>query len=297
MQDRPYVLSCDTPADLTAEYYEARDIKYIPYPYTLGDKNYKDDLGKTVPYKQFFETVAAGADTKTAQPNTEDFIEYFTPFLEEGRDVLHVCLSSGLTGVMTSANLAKEELSEKYPDCKILLVDSLGASRGFGLFVDKLADLRDEGMGIDELYDWAMEHRLNVHHWFFSSDLTHYVRGGRITKAEGWFGTMLNLCPLMNMDSTGHLIPRKKCRGKKAAMNEIVKMMVENAEGGLDYSEKCFMNHANCLEDAQAIAKKVEETFPRLNGKVQIESIGPIIGSHTGPGTVALFFFGKKRED
>lgn len=297
MDKLPFVLSCDTPADLTDDYCNERNIKYLPYHFSLGGENYTDDLGKTLPYKKFYEIVASGTDTKTAPPNTQQFVDYFTPFLEQGFNILHVCLSSGLTGVMTSANLAKEELEESFPGQKVLLVDSLAASRGFGLLIDKLADLRDEGMEIDELYDWANENKLTVHHWFYSTDLSHYVRGGRITKAEGWFGTMLNLCPLMNVDSTGHLIPRKKCRGRKAAANEAIKMMSDNAEGGLNYNQKCFISHASCLEDAQHLAKKVEETFPQLNGKVQIESIGPVIGSHTGPGTVALFFFGGERKD
>ena len=292
-----YILSCDSPADLTAEYYQRRHMSYLGYPYTLGGADYIDDLGATVPYKKLFEDMASGADTKTAQPNMEDYKAYFRPFLEQGQDVLHVCLSSGLTGVMTSANLAKEALLEEFPERRIFLVDSLGASRGFGLLMDKLADLRDDGADIESVYNWAEEHKLNVHHWFYSTDLTYYVRGGRITKSEGWFGTVLNICPLMDMDSTGHLVPRKKCRGKNAVMKEIVKMMVENAEGGRDYCEKVFMNNANCPEEARQVAAMVEAAFPKMNGKVQLESIGPIIGSHTGPGTVALFFFGKKRED
>lgn len=289
-------MSCDSPADLTAEYYQRRHMSYLGYPYTLGGADYIDDLGATVPYKKLFEDMAFGADTKTAQPNMEDYKAYFRPFLEQGQDVLHVCLSSGLTGVMTSANLAKEALLEEFPERRIFLVDSLGASRGFGLLMDKLADLRDDGADIESVYNWAEEHKLNVHHWFYSTDLTYYVRGGRITKSEGWFGTVLNICPLMDMDSTGHLVPRKKCRGKNAVMKEIVKMMVENAEGGRDYCEKVFMNNANCPEEARQVAAMVEAAFPKMNGKVQLESIGPIIGSHTGPGTVALFFFGKKRE-
>ena len=290
-------MSSDSPADLTAEYYASREICCLPYPYEMGGEQRMDDLFTTMTSKQFFDAMAAGADTKTAQPNAEDFVKYFTPFLEQGKDILHLCLSSGLTGVLTSANLAKESLSERFPDRKICIVDTLGASRGFGLLVDKAADLRDEGWSIDRVCDWLEEHKLNLHHWFFSTDLTYYVRGGRITKAAGWFGTMLNICPLMNMDASGHLVPRKKCRGKAAVKKEIVKMMVENALDGENYSEKVFMNNADCLADALDVAAEVEKAFPKMNGKVQLETIGPIIGSHTGPGTVALFFFGKKRED
>lgn len=297
MAQTGFILSCDSPADLTAEYYARRDISYIGYPYNLGGADYIDDLGATVPYKKLFDDMANGASTRTAQPNAEDYTAYFRSLLSRGQDVLHVCLSSGLTGAMTSANIAKHALSEEFPRQRIFLVDSLGASRGFGLLMDKLADKREEGRDIEYVYNWAEEHKLNVHHWFFSTDLQYYVRGGRITKSEGWVGTVLNLCPLMNMDSAGRLVPRKKCRGKSAVMKEIVKMMMENAEGGAGYCQKVFMNNANCPEDAMQVAAMVEAAFPKMDGPVQLESIGPIIGSHTGPGTVALFFFGKKRDD
>lgn len=294
---KPYVLSCCSTADLSAEHFEKRDISYICFHYYLDGKPYPDDLGKTIPFDKFYDAMANGAETKTSQINAEEFIEYFTPFLEAGQDILHLCLSSGITSVVNSANIAKQELQEKFPERKIYIVDSLGASSGFGLLVDKLADLRDSGMGIDELRDWAEAHKLNVHHWFFSTDLSFYVKGGRISKASGWFGTMLNICPLLNMNEKGQLIPRYKLRGKKAVIRAIVEKMKENAEGGTAYNGKCFMSHSDCYEDARAVADLVEAAFPNLEGPVEINSIGTTIGSHTGPGTVALFFFGKERVD
>ena len=141
------------------------------------------------------------------------------------------------------------------------------------------------------------EHKLNLNHWFFSSDLTFFIRGGRISKAAGAVGTVLNICPLMNVDFEGRLIPRYKIRTKKKVIQAIVDKMAEQAEGGTDYSGKCFISHSACEEDAKAVAALVEERFPNLNGHVLINSIGTTIGSHTGPGTVALFFWGQKRED
>ena len=186
-------------------------------------------------------------------------------------------------------------LSAKYPERKIYVVDSLGASSGYGLLMDKLADLRDGGMALEELRDWTEQNRLKLHHWFFSTDLTFYVRGGRISKASGWFGTMLHICPLLNMDDLGRLIPRFKIRGKNKVIREIAERMVEHAQDGLNYSGKCYISNSACMEDAQAVARLVEERFPKLNGKVEINSIGTTIGSHTGPGTVALFFWGDER--
>ena len=292
-----YILSCCSTADLSREHFESRDIHYICFHFFLDGKAYKDDLGESIPFDKFYAAMANGAETRTSQINTEEFIAYFTPFLEEGKDILHVSLSSGISGVSNSATLAAKELSEKYPERKILIVDSLGASSGYGLIMDKLADLRDEGKSIDEVYSWVMANRLRLHHWFRSTDLTFYVKGGRISKAAGWFGTVLNICPLLNMDNLGRLIPRYKIRGKKKVLNAIVEKMKEHAENGLDYSGKCYISESACMDDARYVADKVEAAFPHLNGKVLINSIGTTIGSHTGPGTVALFFWGDERVD
>lgn len=292
-----YILSCCSTADLSREHFESRDIHYICFHFFLDGKAYKDDLGESIPFDKFYAAMANGADTRTSQINTDEFIAYFTPFLEEGKDILHVSLSSGISGVSNSATLAAKELSEKYPERKILIVDSLGASSGYGLIMDKLADLRDEGRSIDEVYNWAMANRLRLHHWFLSIDLTFYVKGGRISKAAGWFGTVMNICPLLNMDNLGRLIPRYKIRGKKKVLNAIVDKMIEHAENGLDYSGKCYISESACMDDARYVADKVEAAFPHLNGKVLINSIGTTIGSHTGPGTVALFFWGDERVD
>lgn len=291
-----YVLSCCSTADLTQEHFSARDIHFVCFHYELDGVVYPDDLGKTMPFDRFYQAMANGAMTKTSQINVEEFIAYFEPFLQEGRDILHVCLSSGITGVMNSARIAKETLEEKYPERKIFLLDSLGASSGFGLLMDKLADLRDGGMTIEELYAWGSEHRLELHHWFFSTDLTFYVRGGRISKTAGTLGTILNICPLLNMDGEGRLIPREKIRTKRKVIRTIVDRMEECAQGGLDYDGKCYISHSACYEDARQVADLVEQRFPKLNGPVEIYSIGTTIGSHTGPGTVALFFWGNKRE-
>lgn len=290
-----YILSCCSTADLSEEHFRNRDIHYICFHYELNGVQYPDDLGKTMPFDKFYAAMAAGAETKTSQVNMEEFIAYFTPMLEAGQDILHVCLSSGISGVYNSANAAKAELEKQFPDRKILILDSLGASSGYGLFMDKLANLRDQGMEIDELYRWAEEHRLELHHWFFSTDLTYYVKGGRISKASGWFGTVLKICPLLNMDNLGRLIPRYKIRTKAKVIEAIVQKMEEHAQNGRDYSGKCYISNSDCLEDARAVADRIEARFPKLSGKVEIYSVGTTIGSHTGPGTVALFFWGDKR--
>jgi DegV family protein with EDD domain len=292
-----YVLSCCSTADLTKEHFESRDIHYVCFHYNLDGKDYADDLGQSIPFPKFYEALKNGSESITSQVNVSEYIDYFTAFLEQGKDILHVSLSSGISGTINSARSAAEMLLEKYPDRKIYIVDSLGASSGYGLIMDHLADLRDGGMSIDEAHDWVEEHKLNLHHWYFSTDLSFYVKGGRISKAAGTFGGLLNICPLMNMDQLGRLIPRTKIRGKNKVIQEIVKRMEQFADDGLDYSGKCYISQAGCYDDARAVADLVEERFKKLNGKVEINYVGTTIGSHTGPGTVALFFWGQKRVD
>ena len=291
----PYVISCCSTADLSEEHFRNRNISYVCFHFELDGVEYPDDLGKSIHFDEFYRRMANGASTKTSQINVEEFTEYFEPFLKEGKDILHVSLSSGISGVFNSASLARNLLMQKYPERTILIVDSLGASSGYGLFIDRLADLRDEGYSIQELYEWAMKNRLRLNHWFFSTDLTFYIRGGRVSKTSGFIGTILNICPLLNMNRLGQLIPREKIRTKKKVIQAIVTRMKECADNGTDYSGKCYISHSACYEDARAVADLVEAAFPKLNGKVEIYSVGTTIGSHTGPGTVALFFWGKER--
>lgn len=292
-----YILSCCSTADLTKEHFQKRGISYICFHYELDGTEYMDDLGESMPFDRFYAAMANGADTKTSQINTDEFIAYFEPFLKDGKDILHLCLSSGITGVVNSAMIAKDMLEEKYPGRKIYILDSLAASSGYGLLMDRLADLRDEGMSIDDLYEWAQNNRLKLNHWFFSTDLTFFIKGGRISKTSGFIGGMLNICPLLNVDYQGRLIPRYKIRTKRKVIQTIVDKMEECLEEGRDYSGKCYMSNSACYEDARAVADLIEERFPKLDGKVLINSIGTTIGSHTGPGTVAVFFWGKERVD
>ncbi len=292
-----YVLSCCSTADLSKEHFEKRDIRYICFHYTMDGKDYADDLGQTMSFKDFYQAMRDGADTQTSQVNISEYLSYFTSILETGKDLLHVALSSGISGSVNSARNAAAIAAERFPDRKIYVVDSLAASSGFGLIMDKLADLRDEGASIDELYQWAEDNKKRQHHWFFTSDLTFFVKGGRVSKAAGFFGGLLSVCPLLNVNHLGQLVPRSKIRGKQNVIREIVERMAQYADGGEQYADKCYMCHSDCYDDAKAVADLVEARFPNLKGKVLINDIGTTIGSHTGPGTVALFFWGEERND
>lgn len=292
-----YVLSCCSTADLSKEHFENRNISYVCFHYLLNGTEYSDDLGQTISFERFYQAMSEGAVTKTSQVNMSEYLDHFSAILAEGKDILHVTLSSGISGTINSAENAALIARERYPDRKVYIVDSLGASSGYGLMMDHLADLRDGGMDIDSLYTWINANKLRLHHWFFSTNLDYYVKGGRISKAAGLFGSMLGICPLLDMDNQGRLIPRAKIRTKKRVIEEIVARMEKFAEGGLNYSGKCYLSQSACYEDARMVADLVEARFKKLKGKVLINHVGTTIGSHTGPGTVALFFWGSERTE
>ena len=280
-----YYLSCSSTADLSKEHFEQRDIHHICFHFELAGQEYLDDMGESVPPDTLYRRMSEGADTKTSQITISEYEEYFEAMLQSGKDILHLTLSSGISGTYNSACIARDILAEKYPDRKIYVVDSLAASSGYGLLMETLADMRDSGMELDALHDWAEENKLRLQHWFFSTDLTFYIKGGRISKTSGFIGTVLSICPLLNVDFEGRLIPREKIRTKKKVIERIVEQMEANAQDGTDYAGKCYISQSACMEDAQAVAALIEKLYP----------IGATIGSHTGPGTVALFFWGKKR--
>ena len=294
---KDFILTCCSTVDLNLEFFKTTHIPFIAYSFNLDGVEYADDYGKSISNEEFYKRVKEGATPQTSQVNSERFIEFWEPYLQEGKDVLHLAMSSGITGSYNSACLAKRYLDEKYPDNKVYLVDTLAGSSGYGMLVQSVYDLKAQGKNIHECYNWAEENKLNLHHWFFASDLTSFKRGGRISSTSFFVGKLLKICPLMNVDYNGKLIPRRKIRTKEKAIVEIVETMVENANNGLDYDGYCYICNSACLEDATKVKNLVEEKFTNLKGKVKIFNIGTVIGSHTGIGTVALFFYGKKRID
>lgn len=294
---RNYILSCGSTVDLTKEQMKERDIRYVCFHFLLEGQDYADDMGGSISQTELYQRMLSGAKTQTTQIPLNEYIEYFEGLLSEGKDVLHIEFSSGLSGSCSTAFLAAKELSEKYPNQKLYVADSLAASSGYGLIMETMADMRDSGKSIDELYNWIEKNKLRMHHWFFSTDLTFYIKGGRISKTAGMVGSVLNICPFMNMDCHGELKLREKIRGKRKVMQHIVDMMEKHVEGGLDYNQKCYICHSDALEDAKALAAQVEAKFPNIQGSVNIYPIGATIGSHSGPGTLALFFWGDERND
>ncbi len=290
-----FVISCCSTADMPLSFFQENKIPFASFHFDMDGKTYDDDCGQSMPFKEFYERIAAGAAPVTSQVNPEEYQKIFEPILESGKDILHITLSSGISGTYNSACIARDQMEEEYPGRKVVIVDSLGASSGYGLLVAKAQKLREEGKSLEETRVWLEENKLKLHHWFFSTDLTSYYRGGRISKTSAIFGTALHICPLLNMDNEGRLIPRTKHRGMKKVVEEIVKQMEEHAADGLDYSGRCYISNSACYEYARMTADLVEEKFPNLQEPVMINSVGTVIGAHTGPGTVALFFWGDER--
>ncbi len=291
-----YIVSCESAADLSPEWMEKRDLKYICFTFSLNGVEYKDDLWQSMKPEELYRRMLAGEEAKTSQVGLSEYLDHFRKYLAEGKDLLHCTLSTGISGTYNAAVLAASQLREEFPDRKIYVIDSMAASSGYGLLMDKIADKRDEGLKVEELAAWTEEHKLNAVHWFFSTDLTFYIRGGRVSKTAGFVGQVLSICPLLNVDNLGRLIPREKIRTKKKVLKRQLEKMVELADNGVDYNDTCFISNSD-PEAGEEMRQLVEETFPNLRGKVQMFPIGATVGAHTGPGTVALFFWGKKRVD
>lgn len=290
-----YILSCCSTADLTKKRFQKRQIPFVCFHFELGGKSYLDDLGESVYPEELYGRMISGEDAVTSPVTQDEYETFFEKFLEDGKDILHISLSSGISDAFHLACETRDLLAKRYPDRKIYVVDSLAASSGYGLLMETLADLRDSGMDIDTLYHWVERHKLQLHHWFFSTDLSFYIKGGRISKAAGLVSSMMEIYPLLNVNAAGRLTPQEKIHSKKNVIKRIVEQMETHAKDGLEYAGKCYICHSVCIEDARAVASLVEKTFTNLERKVEIFPVGATIGSHTGPGTVALFFFGDKR--
>ncbi len=284
-----YVLLTDSCADLTPEHYASLDVEYISLELLIdgGEPIYGDKLD----FAEFYQTLRQKGKVTTSAVSFERFLVFFEKYLSEGKDVLYLGFSSGLSGTYNAAFVAAQELAEKYPERKILTVDTLCASRGQGLFVHLAAKKRLEGMGIEELYEWAKENRLHLCHWFTVDDLFFLKRGGRVSAATAVMGTMLSIKPILHVDHKGKLVNVSKARGRKASLDTLV----ENTKKTITEPEKQTMLicHGDCIEDAEYVANKLKS---ELNvAEVLIGYTGPVIGTHSGPGTLAVFYLGTER--
>lgn len=287
-------ITTDSTADLPAEYLQEHNIGCMPISYILDGETYGRD--KELDWKEFYHLMRdEGKMPTTSQINPAEAKEYFEEFIKTDKEILHLSFSSGLSGTANNMRMAAEEIMEEYPDVKIIVIDSLAASMGEGLFVHKAIKLRDAGKSMEETAKWLEEHALNVVHVFTVDDLYHLYRGGRVSKTSAVIGTLASIKPKLHVDDEGHLILIGKLRGRKKSLNALVDYMEEKMgswaqENKDDY---VFISHADCIEDAEYVREQIKERFGF--DRFMISNIGPTIGAHAGAGTVALFFMGESR--
>ncbi len=287
-----YILSCCSTMDLRKGWAEERGVNLIYAKFFLEEEEFPDDFYESIPQDKLFEQMLSGKKSQTTQVNTEEYIGSFRKYLEQGQDIFHICLSGGLSGTVNSCHIAKDILLEEFPERKIEIVDSLMASSGYGLLVDKACDLKRQGLDMETLRIEVEKWRNCLHAYFFTSDLRFFIQGGRVSKAAGFIGGLLKICPVLKITEERKLKPIEKVRGKKQAMENILSKMEK--EGYLS-TEKCFISHSACPLDAKKLAESIRDRF-HPEGNMEIFDIGGTIACHTGPGTVACFFFGKEKE-
>lgn len=287
-----YVIITESTADLSQDMVDELGIRVMPMAFELSGRSYMHYADtRELDIHEFYQYLRKGEKSVTSLINTEAFLEFFEPILKEGNDILYIAFSSGLSGTYNSSLLAREELLEQYKDSKIICVDSKAASAGEGLLVYSAVKKKEEGLSIEELNDWLEQNKLKLCHWFTVDDLNHLKRGGRVSALSAGIGTALNVKPILHVDNEGHLIPMEKVRGRKKSLYALLNHMAAAFTPSSD--QMVFIGHGDTYEDAEFLADLIREKFTVQD--IIITPIGPVIGTHSGPGTIALFFFGAGR--
>ena len=289
--ERRFDIITDTGSDLPESYYEQHAIDCVPLGFTMDGVTYGGDDGEQLPVKEFYARLRAGAMPKTFQITPDQALKHIRPHAERGRDVLVISFSSGLSGTYESYLNAARMTEEEFPDRRVLVVDSLCASLGQGLFVDYIVKKADGGASLEETRDYAEELKPHICHYFTVDNLYHLKRGGRVSGATAFVGTLLQIKPVLNVDGEGHLIPVAKAMGRKKSMSQLVEKMQEL--NTLTQDDPVFISHGDCMQDVEYLIKLLKERFGER--EIFVNEIGSVIGSHSGAGTVALFFRGIKR--
>lgn len=293
MTQNTYIIVTDVTCDLPADYTSQNNITNLNMVYTIDGINYTEGTSDSLTPVQFYNKLREGSTAKTSQITPEIYEKQFKALLDKGYDILYIGFSSGLSGSFQSACIAKSEIENIYPSRKILLIDSLCASLGQGYLVNYAVELKNQGKNIQDVYDATLSNALHVCQYFTVDDLNHLYRGGRVSKITAMVGTLLGIKPVMHVNNDGKLVAYGKVRGRKASLDSLINKIAEKA--AVSSSEYVFISHGDCLADAKYVATAIENKF-KLKTKL-INTIGPVIGSHSGPGTVALFFFGTNRTE
>lgn len=287
-----YILMTDSDSDLPYALKVKYDIPVVYMPYALNGKEYFDDLGQSLDYDSYYEAMKNGAAPVTSALNETAYLDYFEPVLSSGKDLLFLAFSSQLSRTIESIRSARELLLAKYPERRFILVDTLSISAPQTLLVLKAHEMYREGKPMEEVAQWVEENKLRAQAFFTVNDLVYLKRGGRVSPTAAALGTMLDLKPIIVISREGKLESIAKVRGRKKAVAYIVERSLANMEDPTE--APCIILHSACLEEAQRLRDTMLEKEPRLD--IRIENIGPVIGAHVGPGTLACCFLGKPRQ-
>ena len=283
-----FVITADSTVDLPKAFLEEKQVPVVSLSYIIDGATYKDGEGLTS--KEFYDKIREGAMPTTSQVNPEQARDLFEPILKGGTDILHIAFTSGLSGTYNSCRIAAEELSEEYPDRKIVVVDSLCAASGGGMLLYKALELKEQGKSFDEIVTWVEENKLHVCHDVTVDDLFHLHRGGRVSKASAVVGTIIKIKPIIHVNDEGKLIVIGKERGRKKALQTLVERMEKKSQGF--ENDIVMITHGDALEDAEYVKGLIQDKFGITN--IMINPLGTVIGSHTGPGVIALFYMGNR---
>ncbi len=288
---KKYLITTDTTCDLPKEYLNEHNIGMLPLYYSINETVYGEE--NQLSPRDFYNMMRNGAMPTTMAVNPDLARKFFTELLADGYDILHLAFSSALSGSCSVAATVARELSDEYPESKLVVIDSLCASLGEGLLVHKAVQMKENGKSIDEAVGWLENNKLNLCHMFTVDDLFHLHRGGRVSKAAAIIGTLINVKPVLHVDNEGRLIPLNNVRGRKKALISLVDQMESRIKEYSYQNDIIFISHGDCLEDAEYVAGLVKERFGIQDSLIHY--VSPTIGAHSGPGTVALFFMGKER--
>ncbi|HHX59355.1 MAG TPA: DegV family protein [Epulopiscium sp.] len=286
------ILLTDSTCDLPLSYIRDNNIDFLGLTVLMNDKEVLDDLGETLTYEDFYGYLRTGETTSTSQVNTHSFTESFLKHVKNGDSIIYIGLSSALSGTYNSASIAKEEVLEKYPAANISIINTLSVSSGLGLLVHYASEMRKQGKSKEDIVNWIENNKLKVSHLFTVDDLEHLKRGGRLSGASAFVGSLLNIKPLLFVNDAGELLPYEKARGRKKAIRNLVDMLQKHIQSPED--QTIFISHGDCLEEAKQLEALIRETVPLKD--VIISMVGTTVGSHSGPGTLALFFLSDIRK-
>lgn len=289
---RKFEIVTDSCCDLPISYVNEKKINIVNLTCIFDEKEYIDDLGKSLSFKDFYDGMEKGIVPKTSQPSTDAFYTLFKKLINENKDILYLCVSSGLSGTINSANIAKEMILEENKEANIYILDVLTASLGLGLCVVKAIDLKESGKSMNEIINYLEGCKQNLNTYITVNDLVYLKRGGRISSAAAMFGMVLHIKPILTLNHEGRVIPVLKVRGRKKAIDKIYELVVERINNPEE--QTIFISHGNCLDEAIRLKERIESSIMVKN--FIISDIGPVVGTYGGPGAIAVFFIGRERQ-